>query len=66
MSRRSLPWDATAVGRSFVFVSAGTLRATQRQATARAAYQKKRHGRIFVVRTVTEAGGRVVRVRRIG
>ncbi len=63
--RRSCPWSTTRRGESFVFAPAATLRATQCQATARAAYQKKRYGRVFVVRTATEAGQRVVRLRRV-
>jgi hypothetical protein len=65
MSRRALPWAELRRGESFVFPPARSLRLTQRQAAARAAYQKSKHGRSFVVRTITEYGERVVRIRRI-
>lgn len=65
MTRRKLPWARVLPGKSFAFPSGGSLRATQVQATARAAYQKRRYGRRFVVRTVVEKGRTVVRLRRV-
>lgn len=65
MTRRDLPWARLRVGQSFVFPPAFSLRATQRQATARAAYQKRKHGRNFAVRTLPLLGGAEVRVWRV-
>lgn len=64
MMRRALPWRRLKVGDSFVFPPARSLRATQCQATARAAYQRSKHGRTFAVRTLAVAGLREVRVWR--
>lgn len=65
MKRLDLPWASLRVGQSFVFPPAQSLRATQRQATARAAYQKRKHGRNFVVRTLPLPAGAEVRVWRV-
>jgi hypothetical protein len=65
MKRLDLPWASLRVGQSFVFPPAQSLRATQRHATARAAYQRKKHGRNFVVRTQPRPAGAEVRIWRV-
>lgn len=59
------PWRQLAIGDSFVYPPAATLRQTLTRAASACAYRKSDHGETYTIRTVEENGQRVVRVWRV-